>query len=101
MLFLEIGFFCCCCVSFHFISKSFVLQANKRKEIYSPVHRCWPKTLWGGNHQNFDPSLPTKTLTTFHGMNQKTNFYFFSKMADSNPFPMFFYNNSRDLSLGQ
>ena len=33
--------------------------------IYSPVHKCWPKTSWAGNqgnHQNFDPSLLPKNL---------------------------------------
>ena len=79
MLFLEIGFFCCCCVSFHFISKSFVLQANKRKEIYSPVHKCWPKTSWGGNqvnHQNFDPSLlPKKLWLLFMGWSKNKFFW--------------------------
>ena len=34
-------------------------------KIYSPVHKCWPKTSWAGNqgnHQNFDPSLLPKNL---------------------------------------
>ena len=31
--------------------------------LYSPGHKCWPKTSWAGiqgNHQNFDPSLLPK-----------------------------------------
>ena len=42
--------------------------------LYSPVHKCWPKTSLSGNqgkHQN-RPILATKEpLTAFHGSKQK------------------------------
>ena len=56
--------------------------------MYSPVHKCWPKTSWAGNqgnNQNFDPSLIPKELwLIFIGLKQKKkNWQIKFKMADS------------------
>ena len=77
----------CCCqrlkLDLGLLSSKIVFRHdNNSATIYSPVHKCWPKTSWAGNqgkHKNFDPSLLPKNLwLLFMGFWKKK-----SEMADS------------------